>query len=103
MRKLSQPQHGPYHVTALREPNISVTKVYQPQPLGINVHQPRVKPCPLHFPAGSYQYGGNKEGHPNGLLEKSTQQNAADSNGVNNDGENIHNKDDKKLTDRGIR
>ena len=62
MRKLSRPWHGPYRVTALREPDISVSKVYQPQSPAIYVHQSRVKPCPCNFPAGFYWYGGNNKG-----------------------------------------
>jgi len=62
MRKLSRSWHGPYRVTALREPDISVTKVYQPQSSGINIYQSRVKLCPLNFPAGFYWYGGNSKG-----------------------------------------
>ena len=62
MRKLSQPWHGLYHVIALREPDISVAKVYQSQSPGITVHLSGIKPCPFHFPAGFYWYGGNSKG-----------------------------------------
>ena len=62
MRKLSRPWHGPYRVTALREPDTSVSKVYQPQSPAIYVHQSRVKPCPCNFPAGFYWHGGNNKG-----------------------------------------
>jgi len=69
MRKLSRPWHGRYRVTVLKEPDISVTKVYHPQSPAIAVHQSRVKPCPSYFPAGFYWYGGNSKGPgrpPNG-------------------------------------
>ena len=66
MRKLSRPWHGPYRVTVLKEPDISVTKVYHPQSPAIAVHQ---SSCPPYFPAGFYWYGGNSKGPgrpPNG-------------------------------------
>jgi len=62
MRKLSRPWHGPYRIITLQEPDISVSKIYQPQSPAICVHQSRVKPCPLNFPAGFYWYGGNNKG-----------------------------------------
>ena len=108
MRKLSRPWHGPYRVTELREPDISVTKVYHPQSPGINVHQSRVKPCSLNFPAGFYWYGGNSKGPGKPpkwveqLLEENSIQNAVtvDNNDVNNDNEN---EDDvsEEVTDTG--
>ena len=109
MRKLSQPWHGPYHVTALREP-ISVTKVYQPKYPGINVHQSRVKPCPFHFPASFYWFGGNSKGPgrlpmwvEQLLEENSTQCDVtSDTKGVNSNAENVHDEDDdipEELTD----
>jgi len=38
-RKLSRPWHGPYRVTSVDNPDISVTKVYFPQDGSIQVHQ----------------------------------------------------------------
>ena len=62
LRKLSRPWHGPYRITALNGPDVSVSKVYYPQEGGIQVHQSRVKPCPPNFPAGFYWYGGKRRG-----------------------------------------
>ena len=90
MRKLSRPWHGTYRVTALKEPDISVTKVYHPQSPAITVHQSRVKPCPLNFPAGFYWYGGNIKGPGRPpkwveqlLVENSRQCDTTDTNEVN--------------------
>ena len=65
-RKLSRPWHGPYRVTAVNDPDITVTKVYFPQDATIQVHQSRVKSCPPNFPSGFYWYGGRrlKRGRP---------------------------------------
>ena len=57
MRKLSRPWHGPYRVTGLSEPDVTVVKVYRPQDRPICVHQARVTPCPDAFPAGYFWYG----------------------------------------------
>lgn len=56
-RKLSQPWHGPYRVTSVRDPDVVATKVYFPSEDRINVHQLRVTKCPIDFPAGYYWYG----------------------------------------------
>ena len=56
-RKLSQPWHGPYRVTTIRDPDIVVTKVDFPREYPINVHQLRVTKCPIDLPAGYYWYG----------------------------------------------
>ena len=56
-RNLSQPWHGPYRVSAVRDPDIVVVKVYFPREGPINIHQMRVTPCPQGFPAGYYWYG----------------------------------------------
>jgi len=61
-RKLSRPWHGPYRVTGINSPDISVVKVYYPQDKQITVHQSRVKYCPAAFPAGFYWYGGRQKG-----------------------------------------
>ena len=61
-RKLSRPWHGPYRVTSIRDPDVSVAKVYFPQDSVIQVHQSRVKSCPPDFPAGFYWYGGKRRG-----------------------------------------
>ena len=65
-RKLSRPWHGPYRITSVNDPDVSVTKVYFPQQATIQVHQSRVKPCPPNFPSGFYWYGGrrHKRGRP---------------------------------------
>ena len=62
-RKLSRPWHGPYRVTAVNDPDITVTKVYFPQDATIQVHQSRVKSCPPNFPSGFYWYGGRRLKH----------------------------------------
>lgn len=56
-RKLSQPWHGPYRVTTIRDPDIVAMKVYFPGEDPINVHQLRVTKCPIDLPAGYYWYG----------------------------------------------
>jgi len=60
LRKLSRLWHGPYRISAINGPDVSVSKVYYPQDGGIQVHQSSVKPCPLNFPAGFYWYGGKR-------------------------------------------
>ena len=61
-RKLSRPWHGPYRVTSIDGPDISVSKVYFPQDGNIQVHQSCVKLCPTNFPSGFYWYGGRRRG-----------------------------------------
>ena len=61
LRKLSRPWHGPYRITALNGPDVSISKVYYPQEGGIQVHLSRVKPCPPNFPAGFFGTGGREE------------------------------------------
>ena len=53
-RKLSRLWHGPYRVTEVRDPDISVVNVYFPQDKTITIHQTRVKSCPSNFPASFY-------------------------------------------------
>ena len=59
-RKLSRPWHGPYHVVDIRQPDMTVVKVYRPQDGRIQIHQTRVTPCPPAFPAGYYWYGDKR-------------------------------------------
>ena len=61
-RKLSRPWHGPYRVTSIDDPDISVSKVYFPQDGNIQVHQSRVKLCPTNFPSRLHWYGGRRRG-----------------------------------------
>ena len=61
-RKLSRPWHGPYRVTSVDDPDLSLLKVYFPQDQPLQVHQSRVKPCPPNFPGGFYWYGGKRRG-----------------------------------------
>ena len=61
-RKLSRPWHGPYRITACREPDVTATKVYKPGDDAIQVHQSRVCPCPQGFPPGYYWYGRSQKG-----------------------------------------
>ena len=62
LQKLARPWHGPYRVTEVNEPNISVSNVYHPKKETIKIHQSRVKHCPVNFPAGFYWYGGKRKG-----------------------------------------
>ena len=60
-RKLSRPWHGPYRVTSVKNPDVSVVKVYFPQEKQIMIHQSTVKQYPVNFPAGFYWYGGKQK------------------------------------------
>lgn len=60
-RKLSKPWHGPYLITSVKDPDVSVAKVYFSQEKQIMIHQSRVKPCSTNFPAGFYWYGGKQK------------------------------------------
>ena len=62
-RKLSRPWHGPYRVVNIRQPDVTVVKVYRPQDGCIQIHQTRVTPCPSAFPAG-YSWYGDKRPRP---------------------------------------
>ena len=61
-RKLSRPWHGPYRITSLDNPDVTVVKVYFPQDGTIQIHQLRVQPCLQDLPAGFYWYGGKRSG-----------------------------------------
>ena len=61
-RKLSRPWHGPYRIMSLTDMDITAIRIYFPEDGHIKVHQSRVSPCPVGFPAGYYWYGGNKQG-----------------------------------------
>ena len=61
MRKLARPWHGPYRVVGLREPDVTVEKVYQPQDGPLQIHKTRVTPCPDAFPAGFHWYGDRRQ------------------------------------------
>ena len=65
-RKLSRPWHDPYHVIKKQDPDVTLCKVYFPQENNIQVHQMRIQPCPINFPAGYYWYGFKRAGpgHP---------------------------------------
>ena len=60
MRKLSRPWHSPYRIVSVQDPDVCVTKVYFPEEGQIRIHQSRIKPSPIAFPAGSYIYKGKK-------------------------------------------
>lgn len=47
-RKLSRLWHGPYRVTAINEPDVTLVKVYFPEG-PIQVHLSRVCPCPHSY------------------------------------------------------
>ena len=59
-RKLSRPWRGPYRVTSLDSPDVTVTKVYRPEDGPLQIHLSRVQPCPPTFPHGFYWYGGDQ-------------------------------------------
>ena len=40
----------------IRQPDLTVVKVYRPQDRCIHIHETRVTPCPPAFPAGYYWY-----------------------------------------------
>ena len=61
-RKLSRPWHGPYRIIEKRDPDITLCKVYFPEEKSIQVHQTRIQPCPMNFPAGYYWYGSRRVG-----------------------------------------
>ena len=61
-RKLSRPWHGPYRVIEKKDPDITLCKVYFPEEKSIQVHQTRIQPCPMNFPAGYYWYGSGRAG-----------------------------------------
>ena len=67
-RKLSRPWHGPYRVTSVNDSDLSLIKVYFPQDQAIQVHQSRIKTCPLNFPSGFYWYGGKRRGSGRPLM-----------------------------------
>eukprot|EP00731_Ephydatia_muelleri_P007839 Em0004g177a len=60
-RKLSRPWHGPYRVTQINDPDITVVKVFFPDDGPIQVHQSRACMCPEQLPAGFYWYSGNRK------------------------------------------
>ena len=62
LRKLSRPWHGPYRVTSCNETNVTALKIYFPRDDPIQVHQLRVKPCLVRFPAGFFWYGAKCRG-----------------------------------------
>jgi len=47
---------------AVKDPDITVAKIYFPQEKQIMVHQSRVKCCPTNFPARFYWYSNNQRG-----------------------------------------
>ena len=67
-RKLSQPWHGPYQISVIRDPDIVATKVYFPSEDFISVHQLRVTKCPIDFPAEYYWYGRKR--HSSGKIPR---------------------------------
>ena len=72
MRKLSRPWHGPYRIISRNDPDVTVTKVYFPDDPPLQVHQLRVKNCPMSFPCGYYWYGSKRPrpGRPPKWVEK---------------------------------
>lgn len=67
-RKLSRSWHGPYRITHLDDPDVTIVKVFFPAEGPIQVHQSRVCwhrsrvcRCPDQLPAGFYWYGGKRK------------------------------------------
>ena len=56
-RKLSRLWHGPYRVTQINDPDVTVVKVYFPEEGLLQVHQLRICQCPSGLPVGFYWYG----------------------------------------------
>ena len=48
-RKLPQPWHGPYRITEIRDPGVTVTEMYFPRDGLMNVHKLRVMKCPVSY------------------------------------------------------
>ena len=50
----------------IKDPDVTVSKVYLPEHGNIQIHQRKIQLCPLDFPAGFYWYGGRSvgPGHP---------------------------------------
>ena len=63
LRKLSQPWRGPFRIISRDDPDVTVVKVYFPDDPPLQVHQLRVKSCPMSFPCAYYWYG-NKRSKP---------------------------------------
>jgi len=61
--KLSQPLRGPFCIISRDNPDVTVVKVYFPDDPPLQVHQLRVKSCPMSFPCAYYWYG-NKRSKP---------------------------------------
>ena len=59
-RKLSSPWHEPYRIVAIRDPDVTTTKVYFPQEGQIQVHQQRITHCPPALVTDHYWYGPKK-------------------------------------------
>ena len=51
-----QPWHGPYRIISRDDSDVTVSKVYFPDDPLLQVHQLRVKECPISFPYGYYWY-----------------------------------------------
>ena len=69
-RKLSQPWHGPYCIISQDDPDLTVSKVYQPQDGTIQIHQSWVMPWQKDIVSGYFWYGHKKHSpgrHPKWL------------------------------------
>ncbi len=60
-RKLSRPWHGPYRFVGLKNPDVTVVKIYFPS------KPPFKYMCPEGFPNGFYWYGGDQRNRLEGL------------------------------------
>ena len=72
LRKLSQPWHGPYRIISRDDPDVTVTRVYFPDHPPVQVHQLRIKSCPVSLPCGYYFYGKKRSrpGRPPKWIKK---------------------------------
>ena len=60
LRELSRPWCGPYQVTLLDSPDVTVTQVYHHEDSPLQIHLSRVQPCPPTFPHSFHWYGGDQ-------------------------------------------
>ena len=62
-QQITQPWHGLYQIISRDDPGPTVAKVYFPDHPPMQVHQLRIKNCPISLPCGYYFYG-KKQSRP---------------------------------------
>jgi len=69
---LSQPLRGPFCIISRDDPDVTAVKLYFPDDPPLQVHQLRIKSCPMSFPCAYYWYGNkrSKPGRPPKWVEK---------------------------------